>query len=207
MTMLGTSSDPALAENSTPVLETCRLVLRAPQMRDAPAIAALANNRKIAEMTASFPFPYTIEDARAFVEKGCFTADSAVFALWQKRAEGPAFIGMSGFTPRPGEATPELGYWLGEPYWGQGLATEAVRAVIDYAFSNTPVTALCGSSRVVNAASRRVLEKCGFEWQDVNLWQVQALGASVPMDRFRLEKQQWLSGDVPACPPRLTIAH
>lgn len=191
MTMLETPPDTAHAQGSTPVLESRRLVLRAPCIEDVSAIAELANNRKIAEMTATMPFPYTLEDARAFVSRGSFSADSAIFALHLKQEHGTIFIGMCGYTPRPGESTPELGYWLGQPYWGKGLATEAIQAVLEYAFTQTPVTAITGSCRVVNAISRRVLEKCGFWWQSVGLWQVKALGASLPMDRFRLERGEW----------------
>lgn len=191
MTVAETSPRATSLENSTPVLETRRLVLRAPGIEDVPVIAQLANNRKIAEMTATLPFPYTAEDARAFVEQAAFTPVSAIFSLLLKQDDGLTFAGMCGYTPRSCEADPVIGYWLGEPYWGMGLATEAMQAVIDHAFTATPLQALAGNIRVVNGAARRVLEKCGFQWQGVGLWQVKALGASLPVDRLRLERAQW----------------
>src|SRR3569623_1220984 len=60
--------------------------------------------------------------------------------------------------------TPELGYWVGAPYWGKGYATEALLAVVDYAFSDLGHEALQAGARVTNPASRRVLEKSGFQW-------------------------------------------
>lgn len=194
MSVVEPSPRATLQENSsTPVLETHRLVLRMPCIEDVNAIAELANNRKIAEMTATLPFPYTVEDARAFVSQAAFTTDSAIFSLLLKRGEELSLVGMCGYTSRAYSPDPVIGYWLGEPYWGQGLATEALNAVIDYAFNATPLEALASSTRVVNSGARRVLEKCGFEWQGVGLWQVKALGASLPVDRMRLERKVWLA--------------
>ncbi|MFG1297848.1 MULTISPECIES: GNAT family N-acetyltransferase [Xanthobacter] len=193
MTIVEPPHERPLAESSIPVLETDRLVLRAPRIEDAYAVAELANNRKIAEMTANLPFPYRASDAHAFVESLGATPHAATFALLLKREGHLEFAGMCGFGRRPGETLPELGYWVGEPFWGLGIATEAARAVIDYVFSQTDIEALSGAARVVNPASRRVLEKCGFQWCGVGLCQVRALGASVPVDRFQLDRRTWAS--------------
>ncbi len=193
MSVVEPSPCATLLEGSTPVLETRRLVLRMPCIEDVNAIAELANNRKIAEMTATLPFPYTVEDARTFVEQAAFTPDSAIFSLLLKRGEDLSLVGMCGYTPRAEVVDPVIGYWLGEPLWGQGLATEALHAIIGHAFRATPLQALASSTRVVNCPARRVLEKCGFEWQSVGLWQVKALGASLPVDRMRLDRKVWLA--------------
>ncbi|MFG1403140.1 GNAT family N-acetyltransferase [Xanthobacter sediminis] len=193
MTIVELPPERPLAEPSIPVLETERLVLRAPRIEDIPAVAELANNRRIAEMTANLPFPYRASDAQAFVEGLAATPHSATFALLLKREGHLEFAGMCGFGRRPTEADPEIGYWVGEPHWGLGIATEAARAVIDYVFSQTGITTLAGAARVVNPASRRVLEKCGFQWCGVGLCQVRALGASVPVDRFQLDRRTWAS--------------
>ncbi len=86
---------------------------------------------------------------------------------------------------------PEIGYWLGVPFWGQGYATEAVRAVIDHAFGDLGYDVLAGGARVSNPASRRVLEKCGFQWTGVGLYRIRALASSAPVDRFRLDRGLW----------------
>ena len=163
MTLCETSSGAPLAESCIPVLETERLVLRAPHIEDVAAVAELANNRRIAEMTANLPFPYKPSDAHAFVETLAAVPDAATFAVFLKGEGHPTFAGMVSYGRRPPEPAPEIGYWIGEQFWGRGIATEAVRAVIDYAFSETDVSLLLGSARVVNPASRRVLEKCGFQ--------------------------------------------
>jgi RimJ/RimL family protein N-acetyltransferase len=193
MTVIEVPPERPLAESSIPVLETDRLVLRAPHIEDVGAIAELANNRRIAEMTANLPFPYRASDAHAFVETLGATPHAATFALLLKRDGYLEFAGMCGFGRRPTETDPEIGYWVGEPYWGRGIATEATRAVIDYIFSQTDIALVAGAARVVNPASRRVLEKCGFQWCGVGLCQVRALGASVPVDRFQLDRRTWAS--------------
>ncbi|WP_341988767.1 GNAT family N-acetyltransferase [Azorhizobium sp. AG788] len=193
MTIVEQPLGAPLAESCIPVLETERLVLRAPRIEDIAAIAALANNRTIAEMTANLPHPYRLSDARAFVETQAQVSDAATYALFVKSEAGQTFAGMCGFGRRPPETVHEIGYWIGEPFWGRGIATEAMRAVIDYVFSETDIDLLSGAARVVNPASRRVLEKCAFQWSGVGLCRVRALSASVPVDRFQLERRTWAS--------------
>ncbi len=171
------------------IIETARLVMRAPTKRDLDGIVKLANNPKIAEMTATVPHPYTRKDAEAWLDK----VDSGqgrslvLFAKGEKRV----LVGVAGFGHRGEEHNPEIGYWIGEPFWKQGFATEAARALIDHAFSETEIDALSASCRINNEASRRVIEKCGFQWTGTGLCQVKALGASVPSDRFVLSRRTW----------------
>jgi RimJ/RimL family protein N-acetyltransferase len=178
--------------SGTPVLETDRLFLRAPKLDDAKAIARLVNNRKIAEMTSLIPHPYGVDDARAWIESLSEEGQWWTFAITAK-TEGGALIGACGYGQRPDWDEPEIGYWIGEPYWSRGYATEAVRAVIDHLFSVTDLDSLTAGCRVTNLASRRVIEKCGFQWTGAALFRVRALGASVPADRFRLERKIWAS--------------
>jgi RimJ/RimL family protein N-acetyltransferase len=65
--------------------------------------------------------------------------------------------------------------------------------MIDHAFTATNLEALAASCRVTNVASRRVLEKCGFQWTGAGLCRVRALRSSVPSDRFRLDRRTWAS--------------
>jgi RimJ/RimL family protein N-acetyltransferase len=88
---------------------------------------------------------------------------------------------------------PELGYWLGVAHWGQGFATEAARAAIDFAFEGYDIKQLMSGARVANPASRNILEKCGFQWIGVELHRFEALGSSTPVDRFRLTRGVWAS--------------
>jgi RimJ/RimL family protein N-acetyltransferase len=172
-----------LTETSIPVLKTERLMLRAPRLEDAETIAALANDRRIAENTARIPYPYRPSDAARFVSSANRAWGEPTFLIVLEDAR---VIGACDITYR-GEASPELGYWLGLQYWGHGYAAEAARALIDYGFTDR------GHARITNPASRRVLEKCGFHWTGVGLCHICALASSVPVDRFRLERGIWAS--------------
>jgi RimJ/RimL family protein N-acetyltransferase len=174
-------------EFASPVLATERLVLRAPHRDDVTAIARLANDKRIAVNTARIPHPYGLDDAEQFI-------------AWAERREGGAafvialegvLIGACGVDSR--DDGPEIGYWLGVPYWGCGYATEAVRALIDHAFDDLQHAALQAGARVSNPASRRVLEKCGFQWTGVRLTRVRAINSAAPADRFRLDRGLWAS--------------
>jgi RimJ/RimL family protein N-acetyltransferase len=172
-----------------PELVTARLRLRSPQSDDAPAIAALANDRRIAENTARIPHPYTLADAEGFLR---YLEDSETEIAFAVTLPDDALIGICGLRMKPRKA-PEIGYWLGAPYWGRGYATEAARAVIDHAFEDLGLERLESGARVSNPASRRVLEKCGFQWSSVTLLRIHAIASSAPVDRFRLDRGLWAS--------------
>jgi RimJ/RimL family protein N-acetyltransferase len=174
-------------ERGIPNLETTRLKLRAPRRDDVKAIVRLANDRRVAENTARVPHPYTADDAEQFVATVNRQSGEATFMIV---LDGEA-IGACGVEAREGGA--EIGYWLGRHYWGRGYATEAVRAVIDHAFGDLGHDVLQAGARVSNPASRRVLEKCGFQWTGVGLYRIRAINSSAPLDRFRLDRRLWAS--------------
>ncbi|SDG19407.1 GNAT family N-acetyltransferase [Pelagibacterium luteolum] len=138
-------------------LETDRLVLRAPAMSDVPAIARLADNPKIHEMT-TLPYPYGEADAVAFVENYARSETEHAYAI----CNSDGFIGTIGLHLKP-DSAPELGYWLGEPFWGQGYATEAAIALVQAAHATGLCSVLYAKARSTNAASRSVIEKIGFK--------------------------------------------
>jgi RimJ/RimL family protein N-acetyltransferase len=179
-------------ERSIPVLETERLILRAPRLGDAKAVALLANDRRIAENTARIPHPYRLADAEDFIA-GANLGSETVFLIAKRNGQGNAqAIGACGWM-QIDRHPPEIGYWLGVKFWGKGYATEAVRAVIDYAFTDLDCESLQSAARVTNPASRRVLEKCGFQWTGAGLCRIRAIASSAPVDRFRLDRGLWAS--------------
>jgi RimJ/RimL family protein N-acetyltransferase len=180
-------------QESIPVLVTERLVLRPPREADAKAIAELINDRRIAENTARIPHPYSLADAHDFVARANAREPKKSFLI--TLPDGDLIGGCGVADPQGGghASAPEIGYWIGVPYWGCGYATEAARALIDYAFGTLGCERLASGARVSNPASRRVLEKCGFQWCGVALIRIRALGSSAPIDRFRLDRGLWAS--------------
>ena len=142
-----------------PVLVTERLVLRIPRDDDVTELVELANNRRLAEMLGRLPNPYRVSDAHNFlsnIRTGAINGCTYAITL----SESGAFIGCAGLENRAHGL--EIGYWVGEPYWGRGYATEAAHALVDLAFRATDIDRLTVSCRVTNTASRRVAEKLGF---------------------------------------------
>jgi RimJ/RimL family protein N-acetyltransferase len=187
MTLSEQAFAPARRDDVVPVLATARLVLRAPRRSDIKAIASLANDRRIAANTARIPHPYGIEDAEQFIASVNKREGEACFVIMLECAP----VGVCSVDLR--EDGPEVGYWLGVPYWGRGFATEAVRALIGHAFGDLEHEALISGARVNNPASRRVLEKCGFQWTGVRLSRIRAINSAAPIDRFRLDRGLWAS--------------
>jgi RimJ/RimL family protein N-acetyltransferase len=188
MTLLSLTPE-SFREGSIPVLETERLYLRAPRLGDAMTVAALANDKRIAENTRRLPHPYTRGDAEDFISLRDAGGVSFLITRHDETIVGACGIAAD-HTAYDGGA-PEIGYWLGVKHWGQGYATEAVRALIDYAFTELDHDTLQAGARVTNPASRRILEKCGFQWTGVGLCRIRALATSAPIDRFRLDRGLW----------------
>jgi len=186
MTLLEEIPTGRYREASIPVLETKRLALRAARLEDAKAVAALANDRRIAENTARIPYPYKLADAEQFIAGASKKGEAAYLITLRDET----IIGACGLMFREDD-TPEVGYWLGVPYWNKGYATEALHALIDCAFTDLTHNAVQAGARVTNPASRRVLEKCGFQWTGVGLYRIRAINSSAPIDRFRLERGIW----------------
>jgi RimJ/RimL family protein N-acetyltransferase len=187
------------------VLETRRLVLRGARLEDAKRVAALVNDRRIAENTARIPHPYTVDDATEWIRAAMSQPATSYVITIAGEVIGacgvdmrPPFAPLSPTPPSPthgggrgaaeGKPGAELGYWIGVPFWGCGYATEAARCLIDHAFGGLGYEVLTASARISNPASRRVLEKCGFQWTGVGLCRIRAISSSVPVDRFRLER-------------------
>ena len=175
------------APSSGVVLKTDRLTLRAPRRGDVQALAALVNDRRIAVNTARIPHPFGVDDAAHFIESVNLRAGEAAFVILRN----DRLVGGCSVDPR--EDGPELGYWLGVQFWGVGYATEAARALIDHAFGDLGHETLQAGARVSNPASRRVLEKCAFQWTGVRLTRIRAINSAAPTDRFRLDRRLWAS--------------
>jgi RimJ/RimL family protein N-acetyltransferase len=138
-----------------------RAEVRSYQAGDAPAIVKHANNRKIwRNLRDGFPHPYKIENAKEFLELVAQQSPETFFCI----ANDDEAIGGIGFkmltdVERFGA---EIGYWLSESYWGQGITTEALESVTKYAIKTHKLIRLFALPYEWNKASFRVLEKVGY---------------------------------------------
>ena len=138
-----------------------RVTLRAWKPADAPSLARHANNPNVArQLRDRFPHPYTIADARQFIQSVAGARPTMLFAMV---VDGDA-VGGIGFFPGADveRFSAEIGYWLAEPYWGRGITAEAIQLVSHYAFEVCNLLRLFALPFADNAQSIRVLEKAGY---------------------------------------------
>lgn len=136
-------------------------LLRPWQPDDLENLVINANNPHIAKyMTDAFPHPYTREAGMSFLTFATQGNPTHIFAI---EVEGKAAGGI-GIHPQSDimRKNAELGYWLGETYWGKGIITAAIPQMVDFAFSTYDITRVFARPFGNNPASARVLEKCGF---------------------------------------------
>ena len=160
------------------VIETQRLRLRRPRMTDAPRMAKLLNDRELASMTSSIPHPYGLEDAETYLAHVDMADpdDLALFVI-DHPDQGP--IGVVGFDSENG--APEMGCWIGRPFWGCGFATEAAKGALVWAHRDWKRRYVLARHFSDNPASASVLCKSGFLYTgEVRLSPSAARGEAVP---------------------------
>lgn len=147
------------------IAETLRLAGDGIQLRpfvteDAPRVAELADNWNIASMLSRMPHPYAKEDAVNWISgQRDRRTDGGDWPFAIETQDG--LVGAAGVSPDD-EGRMEIGYWIGEPYWGRGIASEAARTVSAFAFDILGLQKLTAGYFRENPASGRVLTKVGF---------------------------------------------
>jgi RimJ/RimL family protein N-acetyltransferase len=142
-------------------------LLRPWRASDAESLARHADDREVwRNMRDRFPHPYTVRDAKEWLAFVATVPPGTNFAI---EVEGHAVGGIS-FEPLADvfRVGAEIGYWLGKPWWGRGITTEAVRAVSEHAFRHFDFIRLQASVFSWNPASARVLEKAGYTLEATN---------------------------------------
>jgi len=157
---------PAAAGAPGVVIETSRLRMRSLRDDDLADLVALAGNWQVARWLSTMPHPYTEADGRewiARVQQDHATGHPRRFAIALK--ETGRLIGGAGLDGSTGDESkePALGYWLGEPYWRNGYAREAVAAVIDYGLRTLGMATIRAYTDPSNLASQKILLHCGLE--------------------------------------------
>jgi 8-oxo-dGTP diphosphatase len=144
-------------------VETARLRLRVLALVDAPAIERLAGEWEVARFTGSIPHPYPQGSASAWIEETWAeaAAGAKIVAAIERRADG-AFLGCIELDLAHGERLGLLGYWVGRPFWGAGIAAEAGQTMIEIGFGPLGLARIEAAAMPANRRSIRVQEKLGF---------------------------------------------
>lgn len=159
------------------------IVLREYTDADRERLVSLANNQNVSRyLMYTFPYPYTLEDAEWWIGTGSKQNDVIARVIEYQGL----FVGGVGITPQSGwrEHLGEVGYWLGEAYWGKGIATAALSQMTDYGFTSRGFRKLYSSVLPPNVASTRVLEKCGYQREAILKDEVQKNGTYFDIHQF-----------------------
>ena len=183
------------------MIETTRLRMRSLCDDDLIDLVTLAGNWEVARWLATMPHPYTEAAGRewiARVQQDHATGRPRRFAIALK--ESDRLIGGVGLDGSTGDESeePALGYWLGEPHWGNGYAREAVAAVIDYGLRTLGMQTIRAYTDPSNLASQKVLLRCGLEQVgEIELIRPTRNGARrAPLFRISRRSCQWIVQEV-----------
>ena len=144
-------------------MTTERLILRPFEASDAVRVTELCNNYNIYKSTLTLPYPYSIDDALAWIatHEDNFKRGTFYELAVTDKSTGELY-GAIGLSYNARSQNGEIAYWIGEEYWGKGYATEAVKGVIDFAFSQKGYHKVYGRFFTSNPASGKVMEKVGM---------------------------------------------
>lgn len=148
---------------TSPTIKTERLLLRRFTGTDAPEVSRLCDNYNLYKSTLNLPHPYPLESALEWIatHEDSFAAEQMYeFAITDK--ENGRLYGAVGLSHQQVHRHGEIGYWIGEEYWGQGYATEAAKAVLYFAFREKDIHKVYARFFASNPASGKVMEKIGM---------------------------------------------
>ena len=144
------------------ILQTERIILRPPQIADAPVIASLAHNPKIAAMTATIPYPYPLSAAQGWIEQIREMRQQGLVAAYLIcRQSDEQVMGVISLKIIKTDEV-NLAYWLGERYWGQGFCSEAGHLLLNVA-RNMEIKPIIAKHLVGNEPSKKVILRLGFQ--------------------------------------------
>lgn len=165
-------------------------VIRKWKIEDAKELAELLNNPKILDnLRDGLPYPYTRKDAEEYISS-MLSADEETTFAFAITADGRV-VGSIGIfrCDNIHFRTAEMGYYIGEPYWGRGMGTGAVRQACDYVFSNTDIIRIFAEPFSHNTASCRVLKKAGFAFEGLLRSNAVKNGRVIDMKMYSLIKE------------------
>jgi RimJ/RimL family protein N-acetyltransferase len=175
------------------IIETERLLLRPLHKDDGPEIAFKIDNFEISKNLARVPFPYHLSDAEDFLEWASSLDHRSAFRVIALKQQPETLIGIISYDWNEDKNQSELGYWLVQEHWGQGLMTEAARAMVKLAFTESGLTGLSSCYFNENPASGKVLARAGFVRTGTCSQFSKARGQDVAVTTVALTRDDWLN--------------
>lgn len=177
-----------------PELITKNLKLRKIKLSDAPSLIKYAGNKKISDQIINIPFPYGEEDAvfrMNFIYQGFKNKERYVFAITLKNTD--ELIGEIGLHLDKGNNSAQFGYWIAEPFWGKGIASEALEAILKFGFETLNLNKITATHYPDNPASGKVMinNKMIKEAELKDYFKVNGEYKSVV--QYRLTKEEYLN--------------
>jgi RimJ/RimL family protein N-acetyltransferase len=172
---------------------TSRLVLRPVRREDGPLLLALISNWNVAQWLSTVPWPYGAEDMTEFLETIALPRTDGPKPIFAMEREGQP-IGVIECIAQPeSNVSPgtDLGYWIGEPHWGNGYATEAAAALVEHAFAQPAADMIRSGVFEGNVASLHVQQKLGFEVVGEVMANCRPRGQQVRLIRTLLTRAQF----------------
>ena len=162
-------------------------VIRRWRVSDQERLAEMLSNPKVLDnLRDGLPYPYTPADGETYIRSMLAADEDKTFAF--AITVDDRAIGSIGVFRRENIhfRTAELGYYIGEPYWGKGYATSAVKQVCRYVFDHTDILRIFAEPFARNAASCRVLKKAGFQLEGTLRSNAAKNGAVLDMKLYAL---------------------
>ena len=175
-----------------PVISLEGFTLRPWYPDDAESLVKHANNPRIASnLRDGFPYPYLLTDAKRWLKMVDDNMEDLILAI-EVNGEAAGGIGLHGLKDVY-RYNGEIGYWLSERHWGKGIMSQAVTAMVEYAFTKTKWLRLFACIYENNPSSMRVLEKNGFKPEAIHKKTVMKEGKLMDEHLYALLKAQWLA--------------
>lgn len=174
-----------------PTLHTTRLVLRPFTAADTPVVQRLVGAASIADTTLNIPHPYLDGMAEAWITthaEAYANRENVVFAI---AVPNEGLVGAINLRLELDHRRGELGYWIGEPYWGRGYATEATIAVIDFGFTSLDLNRIEARYLSRNPASGRVMQKAGMQHEGRQRQHILKNGRFEDLEYYGILRTDW----------------
>jgi ribosomal-protein-alanine N-acetyltransferase len=173
--------------------DTNRLLLRLFEPSDANMVQLLAGNEEVARTTLSIPHPYPDGAAEGWIQATRLSADIGDnYAFAMVKRDDESLIGCMSLGVSKNYKHAELAYWVGQPFWGQGFATEAAHRIVQFGFENLELNRIFAAAMAKNPKSYKVMSKIGMKHEGTFPQHIMKWGSYEDIVFFGMIKSDYL---------------